>query len=313
MYYLGVDLGGTNIVAGVINEEGDIIESISLPTIATRKIELIFDDIINMCLKLIYKYSLNKENLKGIGVGVPGEVDVKNGIINYSNNIPIKNFNAKCYMENKIDFPIKFANDADCAALGELVAGAGKGCSDIIVLTLGTGVGGGIVINKKVFTGFYAGGAELGHQVIVHNGEKCTCGNNGCLEAYASATALIKIGKAKALENKDSLLNKEVEGNIENLNAKNIFDCAEKDDKISQKIVDDYLDYLSSGVVSLINIFKPEMILLSGGISKQGEKITKPLTDKVAKRLFGSEIKTKIQIASLGDNAGLIGASMLVK
>lgn len=314
MNYLGVDLGGTNIIVGLVNEDGKIVESISTPTIPTRKIEVIFDDIINLCKELIKKHNLNKDNLKGIGFGVPGEVDVKNGIINYSNNIPINNFDAQSYVKNKLDFPVKFANDADCAGLGELIAGTGKGCSDIIVLTLGTGVGGGIVINKKVFTGFYAGGAELGHQVIVHNGEKCTCGNNGCLEAYASATALIRDGKAKALQNSNTALHKEVlNGDLENLNAKNIFDCAEKGDQLSKQLVEDYLDYLSSGIVSLINIFKPEMILLSGGISKQGKKITEPLTEKVSKRLFGSKIKTKIDIASLGSDAGLIGASMLVK
>lgn len=314
MYYLGVDLGGTNIVVGLIDKDGKIIKNITRPTIATRKIEEIFDDIINMCKEIISEFNLTKENLKGIGMGIPGEVDSKKGIINYSNNIPIKNFNAKEYIQKELDFPTAFANDADCAALGELVAGAAKGCDDIIILTLGTGVGGGIIINGKIYSGYYAGGAELGHMTIIHKGIECTCGNKGCLESYASATALIRDAKLAAKNNPNSILNTIVEnGNIENMTAKVVFDAAEQNDEIAKNLVDDYIEYLSVGVASFINIFKPQMILLSGGISKQGEKLIKPLTEKTAQKVFGTSMQTKIDVATLGNDAGLIGAAMLVR
>lgn len=314
MYYLGVDLGGTNIVVGLLKENGEIIKSIVKPTIATRKIELIFDDIISMCKEIISEFNLTKDNLKGIGMGIPGEIDSKNGIINYSNNIPINNFNAKEYILKELDFPVAFANDADCAALGELIAGAGKGCDDIIILTLGTGVGGGIIINGKIYSGYYAGGAELGHQTIIYKGAQCSCGNKGCLEAYASATALIRDARVAALNNPTSLLNTLVEdGNLENMNAKVAFDCAEKGDLVAKELIDDYIEYLSIGVANLINIFKPQKILLGGGISKQGEKLTIPLSKKSKEKIFGTNMQTEIDIATLGSDAGLIGAGMLVR
>nr|WP_283155203.1 ROK family protein [Clostridium butyricum] len=195
MNYIGVDLGGTNIVVGLVDEEGKMIKSISRPTVKERGVEPIFDDIFDMCNELITEFNLNKTNLNGIGIGIPGTIDDKNGIIVYSNNIRIDNFNVREYAKGKIDFEIRMANDADCAALGEVAAGSAKGCSDAIVVTLGTGVGGGIIIDGKIFAGFYPGGAEVGHQIIEVNGRQCSCGNKGCFEAYSSATALILAAK----------------------------------------------------------------------------------------------------------------------
>lgn len=316
MNYIGVDLGGTNIVVGLVDSQGNIIKSYNRPTITTRKTEEIFDDIIDMCQILIEEFNLDLSSLKGIGMGIPGEVDGKLGVINYSNNIPMKNFNVGSYMKNlckkvNMDIPFFFANDADCAALGELVAGAGKGHSDLVILTLGTGVGGGIIINNKIYSGFFAGGAELGHQTILHNGELCTCGNKGCLEAYASASALIRDAKKAAQETPDSLLNTLAENNIENITAKTVFDAKDQNDVVAKNLVENYIEYLAVGVANLINIFKPEVLLLSGGVSKQGEKLTKPLTEKVITKVFGNDLKTKIDIATLGNDAGLIGAAML--
>lgn len=318
MQYIGVDLGGTNIVVGLIDEDGKIIKSYTKPTLIQRKTEEIFDDIINMCETLINEYKLDKTSLKGVGMGIPGEVDSKLGIINYSNNIPIKNFNVKQYMQNlckkvNMDIPFFFANDADCAALGELVAGAGKGHSDLVILTLGTGVGGGIIINNKIYSGFYAGGAELGHQTIVHNGNLCTCGNKGCLEAYASATALIRDAKEKAKQNSSSLLNTLTQNNLDHITAKIVFDAKDKGDIVATGLIEDYIEYLAVGVANLVNIFKPEIVLLSGGISKQGDKLIMPLKEKVKSKVFGGDLKTKIDIATLGNDAGLIGAGMLSK
>lgn len=311
MNYIGVDLGGTNIVVGLVDEDGKILKSISRPTVKERGVEPIFDDIFSMCNEIINEFKLDKTSLKGIGIGIPGTIDDKNGVIVYSNNIKIDNFNVREYAKGKIDYEIKMANDADSAALGEVVAGSAKGCSDAIVVTLGTGVGGGIIINGQIFPGFYPGGAEVGHQIIEVNGRQCSCGNKGCFEAYSSASALILAAKKKAEENKDSLLYKLVEGDMEKMNAKVPFDADQAGDKAGHEVIEEYLDYLSVGILNLINVFKPEAILLGGGVCKQGENLTTPLKERLAKMVYAGDLKTEIKIASLGNDAGLIGAAML--
>lgn len=313
MNYIGVDLGGTNIVVGLVDECGKIIKSISRATVKERGVELIFDDIFNMCNELIHEFDLNDTTLGGIGIGIPGTIDDKNGVIIYSNNIKIDNFNVREYAKRKIDFTVRMANDADCAALGEVVAGSAKGCSDAIVVTLGTGVGGGIIINKEIFSGFYPGGAEVGHHIIEVNGRQCSCGNNGCFEAYSSATALILSAKNKAEENKDSLLYKLVDGDMDKMNAKIPFDADQAGDKAGHEVIEEYLDYLAVGIANLINIFKPEAILLGGGVCKQGENLTNPLKSRINDLAYAGDLRTEIKIASLGNDAGLIGAAMLNK
>lgn len=313
MNYIGVDLGGTNIVVGLIDEDGKIIKSLNRPTEKERGVEPIFDDIFDMCNELINEFKLDNTNLKGVGIGIPGTIDDKNGVIVYSNNIKINNFNVREYAKGKLDYEIRMANDADCAALGEVAAGSAKGCSNAIVVTLGTGVGGGIIIDGKIFAGFYPGGAEIGHQIIEKDGRPCSCGNHGCFEAYSSASALILAAKKKAEENKDSLLYKLVEGDIEKMNAKIPFDAAQSGDKAGEEVIDEYLDYLAVGIANLINVFKPEAILLGGGVSKQEENLTVPLTERVKKLAYGGDMPTVIKIASLGNDAGLIGAAMLNK
>lgn len=311
MNYIGIDLGGTNIVAGLVDESGKIVKSISKPTGKERKTELIFDDIFDMSKQLISEFNLDNTNLKGIGIGIPGQIDTKNGIVVYSNNIKIKDFNVKEYGKKKINYDVTIGNDADCAALGEVVAGSAKGCNSAIVITLGTGVGGGIIIDGKIFSGFYPGGAEVGHQIIEKDGRKCSCGNCGCFEAYASASALILAAQKKAEENKESLLYKLVEGKIENMNAKIPFDADQAGDKAGHEVIEEYLDYLAVGIANLINVFKPEAILLGGGVCKQGEHLTVPLRKRVKEFVYGRELVTEIKIASLGNDAGLIGAAML--
>ena len=164
-----------------------------------------------------------------------------------------------------------------------------------------------------MYSGFYAGGAELGHQTIVHNGNLCTCGNKGCLEAYASATALIRDAKEKAKQNSSSLLNTLTQNNLDHITAKIVFDAKDKGDIVATGLIEDYIEYLAVGVANLVNIFKPEIVLLSGGISKQGDKLIMPLKEKVKSKVFGGDLKTKIDIATLGNDAGLIGAGMLSK
>ncbi len=311
MKYIGVDLGGTNIVVGLVDEAGNIIKSLNRPTLKERTIEEIFDDIIQMSEILIKEFKLNKDDLQGIGIGSPGIVDSKNGVIVYANNLKIRDFDAVSYIGSRLGYKVCIANDADAAALGEVVAGGAKGCSDAVIFTLGTGVGGGIIIGGKIFSGYFPGGAEMGHQIIVKDGKLCSCGSKGCLESYASATGLINLAKEKAEEHKESKLYELVDGDMSKMNAKIPFDAAQMGDQAGIEVIDDYLSYLAIGVANAINVFKPQVILLGGGVSKQEDNLIIPLIEKVKENAFGGDFKTQIKTAKLGNDAGLIGAAML--
>ncbi|WP_010167282.1 ROK family protein [Candidatus Epulonipiscium viviparus] len=308
MYYIGVDLGGTNIVVALLNEEGSILDVITKDTKRERVVDLIFDDIIASTEEIITRNNLAKTEIKGIGIGSPGMIDSKAGVIVYANNIAIDNFAAVEYVEARTGITTKIANDADCAALGEVIAGAAKGTEDAVVITLGTGVGGGIIINGKIFNGYFAGGAEIGHQIIVKDGIRCTCGNFGCLESYASATALINMANARAKEFPESKLATIDE---QNMTAKIPFDFAWAGDAVAKQLIEDYIDYVAIGVANIITVFKPQVVLIGGGVSKQGDKLINPLTEKVKKYAFGGDMPTQIRVATLGNDAGIVGAAML--
>jgi glucokinase len=311
MRYIGVDLGGTHIAAALVSQEGEVIHTLNQPTFREREAEELFQDIVKMCQELIKTFKLDAQSLKGIGIGVPGSVDTEKGMIIYANNLKIDGFQAKQYLEESLGFPVYVANDADCAALGEVIAGGAKGSRDAVVFTLGTGVGGGIIINGKIFSGFYPGGAELGHQIIKHGGRPCTCGNRGCLEAYASATALILSANQKALANPGSMLYAMSEGEAAQMTAKIPFDAAARGDKVAQEVIESYMEYLAVGIANAVNVFNPEIILLGGGVAKQGDNLILPLTEKVKTMVYGGHMSTVIRTASRGNDAGLIGAAML--
>ncbi len=316
MFYIGVDLGGTNIVVGLVDEDGRIIEKLQKPTYRDRGIRRICDDIANMCKEIIDTYHLDEMNLIGIGIGAPGTIDRKRGRIVYSNNIEVSDFDIINYIKRKLGnlankIVMEVANDADCAALGEVKAGGARGYESAIVITLGTGVGSGIIIDGKIFSGCQPGGAELGHQVITYNGRQCTCGNKGCLEAYVSATGLTNMAREYARANSNSALNTLVKGNLDKMNARIPFDAAKKGDQVAKKLVDEYITYLAIGINNMMNAFKPEIILIGGGVSRQRDSLIYPLNRKLKNMVFGGEMMTEIKIATLGNDAGLVGAAML--
>ncbi len=313
MYYIGIDLGGTNIAAGLVNELGKIVDYQTIATNKARGVEAIVQDMVELCNTMIRKSNLKKEEIHSIGIGVPGFVDSEKGLVVYATNLDIKDFPMGPVIEKKLEIPVYLGNDADCAALGEITSGIAKGCLNAIVITLGTGVGGGIIINGKIFSGSFPGGGELGHEVIVQNGRQCPCGRKGCLEAYASATALTQDAKAAALAYPDSLLSQLTLGDITQMDAKIPFDAAAQGDEIGQQVINEYIGYLATGITNLINIFKPEMIVLGGGVAKQKENLTKPLTEMVKKEVYAGDLRTKIKVALLGNDAGIIGAAMLGK
>ena len=250
----------------------------------------------------------------GAGVGMPGTVDRERGYVRYSNNIPWENVPLAEELGEILPVPVAVANDADCAALGEAVAGAGKDVSDMVMVTLGTGVGGGVILGGRLFCGRLTGGCELGHMAIYEGGELCTCGRRGCLEAYVSATALIRDAKRAALADPDSLLWELCGGEIGKLDPEMVFAAAEQKDPAGMKLTDDYVRHLGTGIVNIVNLFRPEAVLLGGGISAQGTVLTDRLNSCLKAECFGGEHGQipEVRTAKLGNLAGMIGAAALL-
>lgn len=314
MYYIGIDLGGTNIAAGLVNEEGKIILKDSVPTLREREYNEIIKDMAMLSLKLIKDAGIDISEVKSIGIGAPGTPDNKNGILVYANNLKFRNVPIRAEMQKYINLPVYIDNDANCAALAESVAGAAKGYENSITITLGTGIGGGIVIGGKVYPGFNGAAGEVGHIVIEPKGKMCTCGRRGCWEAYGAATSLIEQTQEAAKQNPESLINKLVDNDLSKINAKTAFDAAKQGDKTGLEVVDQYIKYVAEGLVDLINVFTPEVIVVGGGVSKEGEYLLKPLREYIAKDVYAKDVpQTQIKAATMGNDAGIIGAAMLGK
>ncbi len=312
-YYLGIDLGGTNIVAGVVDEEYNILVKESVKTNSNRPAAEVIADIIAVAKKAVESANLTMDQIENVGVGAPGTANKDTGIIEYSNNLKWDEVPLKQMMEDGLQKPVFVENDANAAAFGEFLAGAGKDHNSLVAITLGTGVGGGVITDGKILTGFSYAGAELGHSVIVAHGRHCTCGRDGCLEAYVSATGLINATKEAMQEDKQSAMWEICEGNLENVNGKTAFDGMRKGDATAINVVDTFIDYLSIGIANFINIFQPEILCIGGGICKEGDTLIKPLTEKVIPQTYArkEENRTKIVVAKLGNDAGVIGAAML--
>lgn len=296
---IGIAIGGTDTKIGLVDIHQKVIVCEDMKTDASRTPEEIIREIGWRTLVMLEKQGIAIDQCIGAGIGVPGTIDSKKGIVRYSNNIKWENVKIREEMGKLLPLPIRIANDADCAALGEAVAGAGKECQDVIMLTLGTGVGGGIILDGNIFAGKGIGGSELGHMAIVENGEPCTCGRLGCLEAYASATALIR--DAKRAAGRD-------------MQPQEIFEEALRGDDKLKEVVDMYIRRLGTGIVNIVNIFRPQLVILGGGLSGQGDMLIQPLCDIMKKECFGGaggELP-EIEIAALGNKAGMIGAASLI-
>ena len=318
MYTIGIDLGGTNIAVGLCDENLNIIDKISAPTNAHRSAEEITQDMASLASTLISKNGLKISNIESVGIASPGSIDSKGGIVEYSNNIYMRNFPMievfKKYLHADKVF---LANDANAAAYGEALAGSARGAKSTVMITLGTGVGGGIIIDGKIFTGGLNGsGAELGHTVIVSGGRQCSCGRLGCLEAYASATALAAVTREKMhtlkIKNIPSALF-ECEKNEGRVSARTAFDAMRMGDKYGKEIVDFYIKHLAEGITNFINIFQPEIICIGGGVCNEKDYLLKPLCELVDTEQYtrANSKKTKIVIATLGNDAGIVGAAGL--
>ncbi|MBE7000719.1 MAG: ROK family glucokinase [Clostridia bacterium] len=313
MYYIGIDLGGTNIAVGLVNEEMKLVATKSTPTLTNRDINDIIKDMAETTLALIAEQGLTEADVAAIGIGSPGTVDGKNGVIIYSCNIPFNHTNIREAFKAYTSIPVYCGNDADVAALGEAYAGAAAGCDHAIMITLGTGVGGGVIINKHIVAGFNGAGGELGHMVIEKDGAQCNCGRKGCWEAYSSATGLIRMTKEAMEKNKDSLMWK-LAPTLDEVDGKTSFDAMKQGDEAAKQVVDTYCDYLACGLLNIINIFQPEVLCLGGGVAKQGQFLIDMLMPRIEKERYSKDIpQTTIKPAILGNDAGIIGAAMLGK
>lgn len=315
MLNVGVDLGGTNIAVGVVDENYNIVAKANRKTAAHRSCEEIVDDIAAAALEAIEKAGASVSDVSYAGIGVPGSVDSKNGIVRFTPNMPFSNLPLRSMLFERTGLSFELENDANAAALGECLAGSGKGCSDFVMITLGTGVGGGIIANGKLVTGVNTAGGELGHIVISMGGEKCGCGRRGCFEAYGSVTALISQTKAKMKQCPDSIMNKIAEKNGGEVNGRTSFDAMKMGDAAACEVIEKYTDYLACGLGSIINIFQPEILAIGGGISKEGEVLLAPIREKLKTESFNKnlEVTTQLKTATLFGDAGIIGAAFVGK
>ena len=314
MYNLGVDLGGTNIAVGVVNDKFEIVGRGKKKTSAPRPATEIADDIAAACRMALEDAGITLDDVSSVGIGSPGSVDPKTGVVASSNNLGFVSVPLVELVSSRLSGKKTYIeNDANAAAYGEFMAGAGKGTKDFVIITLGTGVGCGIIIDSKLFTGANNAGGELGHTTIVFNGENCNCGRKGCWETYASATALIRQTKAEMVKDTDSLM-WEIVGNDQNkVNGRTAFEAMRRGDRAAKQVVDKYILYLSCGVANAVNIFQPEVLCIGGGISNEGETLIAPVRKIIEFERYSKNVKkqTEIRKAELGNDAGIIGAACL--
>lgn len=311
---IGVDIGGTAIKLGLVNSQNEIICKESTPTEAALGVEHVIDNLLAATERMLEKCQITYEDCIGMGIGCPGTIDHEKGIVEYSNNIDWENVELVREIEKRISIPVRIENDANCAVLGEMVAGKAKGNENVVLITIGTGIGSGIICDGKIFHGGANGGGEAGHTVVCVGGEQCTCGRKGCLEAYVSATALIRDAVRAAKKHPESFLNALCKNVLSDMNAEIPFTACKKGDAVAKELIDNYFIYLGEFLTNIVNIFRPDVILIGGGVSEQGDYLISPLQEYVEKYAFGGKhiFIPEIKKAALGNKAGLIGAANLL-
>lgn len=313
MYTIGVDIGGMSVKVGLVDDNGKIISQSRVKTEKTA--EEVIVKMVDQINELLKNNSVKLGELRGIGIGCPGAVSSDKGIVEFLPNLGWESVPLVEKLKNYFNTEIKISNDANVAALGEVIYGAAKNYNDCIMFTLGTGVGGGIIMDKKLYEGGHSRGAELGHMTLFLGGKPCTCGRSGCIECYTSATALIGQTKEAMLTDKDSIMWDYVGGDIDKVDGKTAFECSKKGDKTAEKVRDTYIYYLGESILNMLNIFRPDAFILGGGISAQGEYLNERLKAYCEKFDYGYKRapKTEIITATLGNDAGIIGAAALLR
>ncbi|MBP3315579.1 MAG: ROK family protein [Clostridia bacterium] len=315
MYRIGIDLGGTNIAVGLVNDDHKIVVKKTTPTLATREADAIVADMARLCLEACAEKGVDIKDIANIGIASPGIANPVNGCVEYANNLPFYRFPIVQILSDALGVDrskIKIANDANAAAWGEAVAGAAKGSANSIMVTLGTGVGGGIIINNKILVGFNSAAGEIGHIVIEQDGAQCGCGRRGCWEAYSSATALIRMTK-EALAESEKTGRYTSMSKAERISGRTACDAMRAGDEVATEVYNKYVKYLATGITNLVNIFQPEVISLGGGVSNEGQSLIDAILPLVRAEQYGGDVValTQLRIATLGNDAGIIGAAAL--
>ena len=310
-YYIGMDLGGTDIKVSVISEDYKLMVKHVIPTSSHRPVEEIIADMADAGRKAARKAGLEESDISYVGVGVPGTVDSKTNEIVFANNLNWRNVDFISIFQRFWDIPVYLGNDADAAALAEVYAGAARGYDNAIVLTIGTGIGGGLIFDRKIFTGGGLG-TEPGHIIIVKDGEHCTCGSRGCFEAYASLPGLFRETISVMKEHPDSLLYALCGRDFKNLSGRIIFDALKRDDPAAKIVLERYSDYIGTGIASLCNALRPQAVIIGGGISNAGDLLLDPIRKSVESLVFFTDNGKLPPIlkAELGNDAGMIGAAL---
>lgn len=313
-YRIGIDLGGTNIAGGVVDETYHILYKDSIATKAQGTGEELLEDIVRFVHRLLKGTGMILSDIRQIGIGVPGTANKSTGVVEYANNLKSSDLPIIATLEERLGRPIFIENDANAAALGEYLVGNVKSISSFLMVTLGTGIGGGAILNGRLLEGCNYAAAEFGHMVIEKDGRQCTCGRKGCFEAYASVTALITMARELVKDNPNSLLYKVYKENHENLNGQMICNCVRSGDEISIKVLNQYINYLAIGLTNLVNIFQPEVLCIGGGISAASDLFIDMLREQVKRESYttNSKVQTILKKASLGNDAGIVGAAFLV-
>lgn len=310
--HLGIDIGGTNIACGIVTEECEIIARSKVKTNSPRPYSEILADIIHAAELACAEAGITPKDLGSIGIGCPGTCNQDTGVVEYSNNLGFENAPLRTDIEKKFGVPTFLGNDADAAAYGEYCAGAAKGANSAVVITLGTGVGSGIIIDGKIYSGSNFAGGEIGHTVIVVDGRPCTCGRKGCFEAYSSATGLVNMTREFSEKYPDSLMSRLIKQDGK-VSARTAYQAMKQGDEAGKLVTDMYVKYLAVGITNVINIFQPDILCIGGGVCNEGDTLLIPLKKAVAEQVYSkrSAKNTGIVICSLGNDAGIIGAAML--
>lgn len=311
MYSIGIDLGGTNIAGGLVDESHVIVTKKSVKTRAPRPVEEIAADICTLCRDLCRQGGITMDEVSFVGVASPGII--RKDTVEVASNLGFKKAPLGRLISEELQKPTFLQNDANIAAYAEAMLGSGKDYNSVILVTLGTGVGGGIILNQKIYDGFNGAGAEIGHIIIEAGGVPCGCGNNGCFEAYCSASALIRETKKAMKKDRYSLMWSLVNNDIERTSGKTAFDAMRKGDETATLVVNGFIHYLAVGITSIIALLQPELVAIGGGLSKEGDYILKPLLKELdaMSLLKNDPMTTKVTMAQFENDAGILGASLL--
>lgn len=311
--FIGIDLGGSHIGGGLVDPDGKIVFKAAVENRVGTSQEIIVKKMIELCKKIIEESGVESGSIKSIGIGCPGTCDDKRGVIVYENKLSMRNVPVRAEFAKHFDIPVHMENDANCAALAESFFGAAKGYDTSVTITLGTGIGGGIIIDRKIFSGFNFAGSEMGHTVIVVDGKQCTCGRKGCWEEYSSGKALVSSAAGEIEKDKNTIMLDMAGGDISKVDGEIIFAAAKKGDEIASRVVSGYIKYLAEGITNIVNTIMPEIFVIGGGVCRQGDYLLKPLQELVNEKMYvrGDTPKTILKTAEMGNDAGIIGAAML--